>query len=82
MTKAPTRKRAFQDLGLDEAGIRDISEELYRRKLDSECGAGTAKRTDDAIAAGSKQLSIRARASIYDKLTRLYLDLFLERFSS
>jgi hypothetical protein len=54
MTKAPTRKRAFQDLGLDEAGIRDISEELYRRKLDSECGAGTARRTDDAIAAGSK----------------------------
>lgn len=34
--------------------VRDISEAVYRSKLDSECGAGTAKRTDDDIAAGIK----------------------------
>lgn len=60
--------------------IRDISERVYRQKLDSECGEGTAKITDDAIAKGilgtngKPRLSIRERAASYDKLTRVYLD--------
>jgi hypothetical protein len=64
----------------DPDHVRDISERIYRRKLDTECGAGTAKMTDDMIAAGEKwpdgkiPMSIRARAASYDKLTRLYLE--------
>jgi len=60
--------------------IRDISEAVYRQKLDSECGAGTAKMTDDAIAKGilgtngKPRVSIRDRAAAYDKITRVYLD--------
>lgn len=60
--------------------VRDISERLYRRKLDTECGKGTAKMTDDDIANGvighdgKPKQSIRDRAGAYDKLTRLYLD--------
>jgi predicted TPR repeat methyltransferase len=59
--------------------VRDISEAVYRRKLDLECGKGTAKRTDDDVAAGipgpngKPRMSIRARAEAYDKLTRHYL---------
>lgn len=61
--------------------VRDISEKLYRKKLDSECGVGTAKMTDDDIAHGvmghdgKPKQSIRDRAGAYDKLTRLYLDI-------
>jgi hypothetical protein len=64
----------------DPDHVRDISERIYRKKLDSECGAGTAKMTDDMIANGEKghdgktPMSIRARAGAYDKLTRLYLE--------
>lgn len=58
----------------DPEHVRDISERIYRKKLDSECGAGTAKMTDDAIANGDKCMTIRARAAGYDKLTRLYLE--------
>ena len=60
--------------------VRDISEEVYRRKLDIECGAGTAKMTDDAIAKGilgtngKPRIPIRERAASYDKLTRVYLE--------
>lgn len=60
--------------------IRDLSEKIYRKKLDSECGEGTAKMTDDDIAAGKigpdgkPKMSIRNRAAIYDKLSRLYLE--------
>ena len=60
--------------------VRDISERVYRQKLDNECGEGTAKITDDAIAKGilgtngKPRLSIRERAASYDKLTRVYLD--------
>lgn len=60
--------------------VRDISEALYRKKLDSECGKDTAKMTDDDIANGvlgpngKPKMSIRDRAGTYDKLTRLYLD--------
>ena len=60
--------------------IRDIIERVYRQNLDNECGDGTAKMTDDAIAKGilgtngKPRLSIRERAASYDKLTRVYLD--------
>lgn len=60
--------------------IRDISEAVYRKKLDAECGAGTAKQTDDDIAngvttpGGKPKMSIRERAQSYDKITRVYLD--------
>lgn len=69
--KAPTWNSEF---------IRDISEKIYRRKLDAECGEGTAKMTDDDIAAGrpgpngKQRIPIRSRAEVYDRLTRLYLD--------
>jgi hypothetical protein len=49
--------------------ITDISEKVYRRKLDQECGSGTA---DMPRKAGS--MSIRDRAKAYDRLTRMYLD--------
>jgi hypothetical protein len=64
----------------DPEYVRDISERIYRKKLDTECGKGTAKMTDDMIANGEKgpdgktPMSIRARAGAYDKLTRLYLE--------
>lgn len=60
--------------------VRDVSERLYRKKLDSECGKGTAAMTDEDIANGvmgpngKPKMSIRDRAGAYDKLTRLYLD--------
>jgi hypothetical protein len=60
--------------------IRDVSERIYRKKLDSECGDGTAKMTDDGIANGimspngKPKISIRNRAGAYDRLTRLYLE--------
>ena len=59
--------------------IRDISERVYRSKLDSECGPGTAARVDDDHASGFKVKgkvvsSIRDRAKAYDKITRVYLD--------
>lgn len=60
--------------------IRDLSEKIYRKKLDTECGVGTAKMTDDFIANGvpspngKPRMSIRDRAEAYDKLSRLYLD--------
>ncbi len=46
-----TEKKGKQAIMNPEA-IRDISEAVYRRKLDAECGEGTAKQTDDDIAAG------------------------------
>lgn len=49
--------------------IRDLSERVYRKKLDSECGDGTADMPRDP-----KKMSIRDRAGAYDKLPRLYLD--------
>ena len=60
--------------------VRDVSERIYRKKLDSECGKDTAKMTDDDIANGvmgpngKPKISIRDRAGAYDKLTRLYLE--------
>lgn len=60
--------------------IRDLSEKIYRKKLDSECGEGTSKLTDDDIAAGrlgldgKPKISIRNRAAMFDKLSRLYLE--------
>lgn len=60
--------------------IRDLSEKIYRKKLDSECGEGTAKMTDDDIAAGrhgpdgKQKTPIRNRAAAFDKLSRLYLE--------
>lgn len=63
-----------------EEQVRDISERLYRKKLDFECGRGTAQQTDDDIANGvmgpngKPKISIRDRAGAYDKLTRLYLE--------
>lgn len=60
--------------------VRDISEKVYRSKLDAECGENTAKMTDDDIAAGrmgpdgKPRMSIRSRAAAYDKITRVYLD--------
>jgi hypothetical protein len=63
----------------DPEFVRDISERVYRLKLDSECGKDTAKRTDDDIANGvmgpngKPKMSIRARAEAYDKITRVYL---------
>jgi hypothetical protein len=60
--------------------VRDISEQVYRRKLDSECGEGTAKRVDDDIASGVNGpdgrpiVSIRNRAAAFNKLTRIYLE--------
>ena len=64
---------------LDPQYVRDISERIYRKKLDAECGDGTAAMTDADIAAGKVGrdgkpiMSIRTRAGAYDKLTRLYL---------
>jgi hypothetical protein len=64
---------------LDPEYVRDISERIYRRKLDNECGAGSAAMVDKAIAEGlpgpdgRDRMSIRARAAAYDKLTRLYV---------
>jgi hypothetical protein len=49
--------------------IRDLSEKIYRKKLDHECGDGTS---DMPRKPGA--MSIRDRAGAYDKLTRLYLD--------
>ena len=63
----------------DPGHVRDISEKVYRKKLDAECGEGTAKMTDDDIAAGrhgpdgKPLMPIRDRAAGYDKLTRAYL---------
>ena len=60
--------------------VRDISEAVYRKKLDHECGEGTAKMTDDDIANGvmrpdgKPKISIRDRAAAYDKITRVYLE--------
>jgi len=71
MTKKPVHTPEF---------VRDISEAVYRKKLDSECGENTAKMTDDAIAAGvmgpdgKPRMPIRARAGAYDKITRVYLE--------
>jgi hypothetical protein len=73
-----TEKKGKQAIMNPEA-IRDISEAVYRRKLDAECGEGTAKQTDDDIAAGvlgpdgKPKMSIRARAAAYDKITRHYV---------
>ena len=36
----------------DPEYVRDISERLYRKKLDAECGENTARMTDDDIANG------------------------------
>lgn len=64
----------------DPEHVRDISERIYRKKLDSECGKGTAATTDRDIAVGitgpdgKPKQSIRSRAGAYDKLTRLYLE--------
>ena len=64
----------------DPEYVRDISERLYRKKLDAECGENTARMTDDDIANGvlgpngKPKIPIRERAAAYDKLTRLYLD--------
>ena len=60
--------------------VRNISEQVYRRQLDSDCGAGTAAMTDEDIAAGrpgpdgKQKIPIRARAKAYDRLTRFYLE--------
>lgn len=59
-TKTPTWNPEF---------IRDLSERIYRKKLDSECGKGTSDRPRKP-----GEMSIRDRAGSFDKLSRLYLD--------
>lgn len=48
--------------------ITDISERIYRKQLDAECGAGTADKPRKPGA-----ISIRDRAKQYDRMTRYYL---------
>lgn len=53
--------------------IRDVSEAVYRRKLDRECGQGTADMERPPFK-GQKQMTIRERAGAYDKVVRLVME--------
>lgn len=51
--------------------IRDISEKVYRRRLEDDCPGNTERMLEKDNDAGKK---LRNRSGSYDKLTRAYLE--------
>ena len=50
--------------------IRDISEKVYRQRLEDSCKGDTQRMLDKDADGGVK---LRSRAASYDRLTRCYL---------
>lgn len=67
MTRAP--KPTF-----DPNYIRDISEKIYRAKLDDASGGGPGASSRMIEKDGDEGQKLRNRAGQYDSLTRFYLD--------
>lgn len=62
----PVRKPEF-----DVEHVRDVSEAVYRARLDDESGEGAAERMIAKDGDGGEKL--RRRAGAYDALTRAYM---------
>lgn len=60
----------------DPDEVRDISEAVYRTRLEDEC-KGNVDRMIEKDNDGGKRL--RGRSGAYDPLTRTYLDILSER---
>lgn len=73
-----TKPKTKREPEFDPVAVRDISERVYRERLESESGNGAVARMIEKD--GDEGKKLRERACCYDSLTRSYLRAMKEGF--